>query len=65
MSDPRWLDMHDPTNGWSSPSWCSYPGASRPVTGCWSLLGGKIKTASDCGDCECRLARQSSEVADD
>ena len=36
------------------PDWCRYPGAMVPMMGCYSLLGGHIRTEKDCGSCECR-----------
>lgn len=36
-----------------TPIWCGYPEPWKPVWGCWSLLSGRIKGATDCRDCEC------------
>ena len=30
------------------PDWCRYPGAMVPMMGCYSLLGGHIRTEKDC-----------------
>lgn len=38
-----------------APAWCSYPEPERPVVGCWSLLGGRIRSEKDCTTCECLI----------
>ena len=35
------------------PEWCSYPDASVPMWGCWSLWFGMVTGEEFCKDCEC------------
>ena len=35
------------------PKWCSYPDATTPTLGCWSLLDGLVKDENYCKDCDC------------
>ena len=34
------------------PTWCTYPEATEPVWGCWSLLGGYVTGEEYCKKCE-------------
>ena len=34
------------------PKWCTYPEATEPVWGCWSLLGGHVTGEDYCKKCE-------------
>ena len=38
---------------YEQPEWCTYPDASKPFWGCWSLLDGKVKNEDFCRTCEC------------
>lgn len=38
---------------YKQPEWCTYPDASKPFWGCWSLLDGKVKDENFCLTCEC------------
>lgn len=38
---------------YKQPEWCTYPEANKPLWGCWSLLGGKVKDENFCLTCEC------------
>ena len=48
------LKVHEFMEKYSQPDWCGYPDALMPNFGCWSLvmLPIRIKTESDCKDCE-------------
>jgi len=50
-SDATWGDVME---RYKQPDWCDYPGALMGAMGCWSLLGRRIKSIADCGDCECK-----------
>lgn len=38
---------------YKQPEWCTYPEANKPLWGCWSLFGGKVKDENFCLTCEC------------
>lgn len=45
----------------TDPAWCGYPEPARPVSGCWSLLGGKITKPADCDECECKIEEPAND----
>ena len=44
------------------PSWCNYPEADKPLSGCWSLWFGKVKDEDYCKDCECYKEGGKDEI---
>ena len=59
ITDSEWNDMKAKKITWEevmknyqAPSWCAIGGEAVDPMGCWSLVGRKIKTISDCENCE-------------
>ena len=44
---------HKTFKDFQQPTWCSYPNALEFSCGCWSLTERRIKSESDCKNCDC------------